>query len=89
MSIAASTFWACRSRTICNLSCCIWLPRLPFVPVELVQSTEFAAKMKEVGAACELIVVPGGKHGMGDARKPEMLERMIGFFDGHLKPGGE
>ena len=57
--------------------------------VELVQSTEFAAKMKEVGAACELIVVPGGKHGMGDARKPEMLERMIGFFDGHLKPGGE
>ena len=56
--------------------------------VELVQSTEFATKMKEVGAACELIVVPGGKHGMGDARKPEMLERMIGFFDGHLKPGG-
>jgi hypothetical protein len=44
--------------------------------------------MKEVGAACEVIVVPGGKHGMGDARKPEMLERMLGFFDGHLKPEG-
>lgn len=56
--------------------------------VELVQSTDFAAKMKEAGAACEVIVVPGGKHGMGDARKPEMLERMIGFFDGHLKPVG-
>ncbi len=56
--------------------------------VELVQSTDFAAKMKEVGGACELIVVPGGKHGMGMARTPEMLARMIGFFDGHLKPKG-
>lgn len=53
--------------------------------VELVQSTDFAAKAKEVGAPCELIVVPGGKHGMGDARGPELSVRIMDFFDQHLK----
>lgn len=56
--------------------------------VELVQSTDFAAKMKEVGSPCELLVVPGGKHGMGDARGPELSVRIMDFFDQHLKPAG-
>lgn len=53
--------------------------------VELVQSTDFAAKAREAGSSCELIVVPNGKHGMGEARQPEYVARMLAFFDAHLK----
>lgn len=54
--------------------------------VELVQSTDFLAKAKAAGSKCELIVVPGGKHGMGEARSPEYLAKIVEFFDQSLKP---
>lgn len=54
--------------------------------VELVQSTKFAEALKAVGAPVEVIAVEGGNHGMGIARTPEMVARIVAFFDAHLKP---
>lgn len=54
--------------------------------VELVQSTDLAEALKAVGSPCEVVAVEGGSHGMGIARTPEMVERIIAFFDGALKP---
>ena len=55
--------------------------------VAVEQSMDLAAKLKEAGSPVELIVVEGGHHGMAMARTPEMLARLVAFFDQHLKPG--
>lgn len=56
--------------------------------VAVEQSTDLAAKLKEAGSPVELIVVEGGHHGMAMARTPEMVARLVVFFDLHLKPKG-
>jgi alpha-L-fucosidase 2 len=40
--------------------------------VSFAQSTEFCDAIRQVGAACELIPIEGGGHGMGGWRAPEM-----------------
>lgn len=53
--------------------------------VELEQSTRFAEALQAAGSPADVIAVQGGKHGMGIAREPEMVQRIIGFFDVHLR----
>jgi dipeptidyl aminopeptidase/acylaminoacyl peptidase len=40
--------------------------------VAFEQSTEMCAAMHQAGAACEMIVIEGGGHGMGGWKAPEM-----------------
>jgi acetyl esterase len=40
--------------------------------VDYAQSTDFCQAIRKVGAACELITIEGGGHGMGGWRAPEM-----------------
>ena len=49
------------------------------------QADVMIAALAEAGAPHEAIFVEGGKHGMGIAREPEMLVRIVAFFDQHLK----
>jgi len=55
--------------------------------VPLKQSIQFQKQMKELGNDCELIVIPGGGHGMGSWRKldSDYLARMIAWLQNRLK----
>jgi acetyl esterase/lipase len=55
----------------------------PLVPP--AQSTELCDALKKAGAQAELIVVKGGGHGFG--HRPDLDQKMLSFFDQHLKPG--
>ena len=48
-------------------------------------STELAARLRDAGNACEVAIVEGFGHNVDMARTPEMLARIVAFFDRHLK----
>lgn len=52
------------------------------------QSTAMAAKFEAVGAPVELVLVKGGKHGMGIARTEQGFARILAFFNRHLQGKG-
>jgi len=51
--------------------------------VPLEQSVRFQEKMKALGNACDLIIIPGGSHGMGGWNKlnSDYREQMIGWLN--------
>jgi acetyl esterase/lipase len=57
------------------------------VPVE--QSKLFAAKLKQVGAPHELVIVEGAPHTFHlQPKQADLRPKVLGFFDQHLKAGG-
>jgi len=52
--------------------------------VPLSQSQTFAEALKKVGVPVQLEIVPGAGHGFGKL-KPEMMEKVMAFFDKYLK----
>jgi len=50
-----------------------------------IQADVMIGALAGAGAPHEAIFVEGGKHGMGIAREPEMLIRIVAFFDRYLK----
>jgi alpha-L-fucosidase 2 len=60
--------------------------------VSYVQSTEMCEAMHNVGAACELITIEGGGHGMSSWKEPGMQHwkgEMVGWLDKMLKVRGQ
>ncbi|MFM8471277.1 MAG: prolyl oligopeptidase family serine peptidase [Limisphaerales bacterium] len=54
--------------------------------VDLEQSKLFAAKLKEVGARHELVIVPGAPHTFHlQPKQADLRPKVLGFFDQHLK----
>ena len=53
------------------------------------QSKDLVAALTKAGSPAELILVEGGKHGMGIAQSHDNLERIVKFFDQHLATTSE
>ena len=49
------------------------------------QSKAMASALNAAGAPCELMLVAGGKHGMGIARMDETFARILAFFGRYLQ----
>ena len=54
--------------------------------VDLAQAEAMIRALEAAGAPHETILVEGGKHGMGIARRPEVSDRIMAFFGAHLRP---
>jgi len=54
--------------------------------VHISQSEGMAEALEKVSSSCELLPIEGGNHGMGIVRdEPEVLRRVVEFFERHLK----
>ncbi len=53
------------------------------VPAE--QSKEMAARLQQVGVSARVEIVPGEGHGWGGEKLLQSIEKMVTFFDDHLK----